>query len=64
MTHRFKIGQPVYFSPASRMQSAARGVYTVTGLLPDNIDGQPEYRIKHHAEGYERAAQEGELSPV
>jgi hypothetical protein len=61
MTHRFKRGDAVYYSPAGRAQSAARGTYTVTALLPEN-DGQPEYRIKHHGEDYERVAQEGELS--
>jgi hypothetical protein len=35
--------------------------YAVTGILPEK-DGQPEYRIKHSSEEFERIAQEGELS--
>ena len=46
-----------------RTLSAPRGAYSVTGLLPEN-DGQPEYRIKHFSEDYERVAQESELSPA
>jgi hypothetical protein len=61
MTHRFKLGEMVHYSPASRIFAAARGTYAVTGLLPEN-DGQPEYRIKHFSEDYERVAQEGEPS--
>ena len=44
------------------MLSAARGTYTVSGLMPA-IDGQqPEYRIKHFSEEFERVALEPELS--
>jgi hypothetical protein len=61
MTHRFTLGEIVQYSPAGRMLSAARGTYAVTGILPEN-EGQPEYRIKHFSEEFERIAQEGELS--
>jgi hypothetical protein len=63
LTQRFKLGETVNNSPASRAQSVARGIYSVTGLLPEH-DGQPNYRIKHFAEDYERVAQESELSAV
>jgi hypothetical protein len=63
MTHRFKLGEMVNYSPSGRTLSAPRGAYSVTGLLPEN-DGQPEYRIKHFSEDYERVAQESELSPA
>jgi hypothetical protein len=62
MTHRFKLGEMVNYSPAGRTLLAPRGAYSVTGILPEK-DGQPEYRIKHFSENYERVAQEGELSP-
>jgi hypothetical protein len=61
MTHRFKLGEMVQYSPAGRTLSAHRGTYAVTGILAEN-DGQPEYRIKHFSADYERVAQEGELS--
>jgi hypothetical protein len=60
-THRFKLGEMVQYSPTGRMQSAPRGSYAVTGILPEN-DGKPEYRIKHFSEDCERVAQEAELS--
>ncbi len=37
-----------------------RGVYIITSLLPG--DRQPQYRIKHPSEEFERVAMEGELS--
>jgi hypothetical protein len=63
MTHRFKRGEVVHYSPARRTLSAPRGAYSVTGILPEN-DGHPEYRIKHSSEDFERIAQEGELFPA
>jgi hypothetical protein len=63
MTHRFKLGEKVQYSPAGRRLSAPTGAYAVTGVLPEK-DGQPEYRIKHFSEDFERVAQEGELSRV
>ena len=62
MSHKFKIGDIVNYRPKDRMLSAARGTYTVSGLMPA-IDGQqPEYRIKHFSEEFERVALEPELS--
>jgi hypothetical protein len=60
---QIQLGETVNYSPASRAQSMARGIYSATGLLPEH-NGQPEYRIKHFAEDYERIAQEAELSAV
>jgi hypothetical protein len=63
MTHSFKLGEVVQYNPSSRRLPAPGGTYAVTGILPEN-DGQPEYRIKHVSEDFERIAQEGELSPA
>ena len=60
MPHKFKIGDTVNYT-ASRAQRSASGVYTVTGRLPGQ-GGQPEYRIKHASEEFERVALENELS--
>ncbi len=43
------------------MLSTARGTYTVTGLMPALQGQQPEYRIKHFSEAFERVALENEL---
>lgn len=58
--HKFKIGQALEFVP-SRMTPAARGVYNVVQLLPEEKDG-PHYRIKNKAEQHERIAHERELT--
>jgi hypothetical protein len=63
MAHRFKLGEIVNYRPADRTQSAARGVYTISGLLPGR-DDQPGYRIKHPSEEHERVALESELSAL
>jgi hypothetical protein len=61
MRHKFKIGSVVNYRPRDRLLSTARGTYTVTGVMPES-DGQPEYRIKHFSEDFERVAFENELS--
>jgi len=58
--HNFKIGQSVLYS-AGYGRGAARGVYTVTQLLPS--EGEDcLYRIKSRAEPYERVVKQSELS--
>ena len=60
MPQKFKIGAVVYYRPADRRHREADGVYIITSLLPG--DGQPQYRIKHPSEDFERVAIENELS--
>jgi hypothetical protein len=62
MPHKFKIGDIVYYRSKDRMLSTARGTYTVTGLMPALEGQQPEYRIKHFSEDFERVALENELT--
>jgi hypothetical protein len=38
------------------------GTYTITSLMPAMEGHQPEYRIKHFSEEFERVAFENELS--
>jgi hypothetical protein len=61
MPHKFKIGDIVEYRPANRAQRGADGVYAITGLMPGQ-EGQPEYRIRHSSEEFERVALENELS--
>jgi hypothetical protein len=62
MSHKFKIGDTVNYYPSDRMHSTARGTYTITGFMPTGGDHQPEYRINHFSEDFERVAVETELS--
>jgi hypothetical protein len=62
LPHKFKIGDIVHYRPKDRMLNTARGTYTVTWLMPALEGQQPEYRIKHFSEDFERVALENELS--
>jgi hypothetical protein len=62
MPHKFNIGSVVNYHPKNRMFNTARGTYTITGLMPGLEGQQPEYRIKHISEDFERVAFESELS--
>jgi hypothetical protein len=44
------------------MLNTARGTYTITGLMPGLEGQQPEYRIKHFSEEFERVGFENELT--
>ena len=56
MPHKFKIGDNLL----SVRPHAQHG--TITGLMPVTDGQQPEYRIKHFSEDFERVALECELS--
>jgi hypothetical protein len=58
MPHKFKIGDTVNYYPSDRMHNTA----VITGLMPVTGGRQPEYRIKHFSEDFERVALECELS--
>jgi hypothetical protein len=62
MPHKFKIGEIVFYRPKQRMLSGSRETYTVTRLMPVPDGQQPEYRIRHFTEEFERVAFENELS--
>ena len=61
MTHKFAVGQSVYYSPAFG-NAASRGTYKVLRLLPIERDNRLAYRIKSLAESFERIAEEHQLS--
>jgi len=61
MTHRFSVGQEVYYNPAFG-NTASRGKYKVLRVLPVENDNRLSYRIKSLAESFERIAEEHQLS--
>jgi hypothetical protein len=60
MTHKFSVGQNVYYSPAFG-NSASRGKYKVIRVLPIE-NNRLAYRIKSLAESFERIAEEFQLT--
>ena len=62
MPHKFKIGAAVYYRPRDRVVGTPRGTYIITGHKPALDGQQPEYRLRHPGEDFERIASESELS--
>jgi hypothetical protein len=60
LTHKYKVGETVYFTASNVSRPAASGTYEVIKLLP--IDGDDcQYRIKSLTEAFERVAKESQL---
>ncbi len=61
MSHKFAIGQTVYFAP-SNAHNAVAGNYEVRHLMPaSDYQIEPRYRIKNLAERHERVVTESDL---
>jgi hypothetical protein len=59
-THKYQVGETVYYTSPSFGRSAATGSYTVVKLLPSEGDDY-QYRIKSTGEAFERVAKESQL---
>jgi hypothetical protein len=59
-THKFEIGQVVYYNAPTFGRAPAPGNFTVVKLLPSEGDEQ-QYRIKSNGEAFERVAKESQL---
>jgi hypothetical protein len=62
MSHKFSIGQRVYFEPKFGNAAAATGAYEVIRLVPLENDNRLCYRIKNLSESFERIVEEHQLS--
>src|SRR5262245_6171904 len=60
LTHKYKVGETVYFTPSNVSRPAASGTYEVIRLLPTDGD-DCQYRIKSTTEAFERVAKESQL---
>jgi hypothetical protein len=59
-THRFRVGQTVFYTSSPISRPGASGSYKVVRLLPS--DGEDyQYRIKNPGEAFERVAKESQL---
>ena len=59
-THKYQIGETVYYTSPTFGRAAATGSYTVVKLLPHEGDDY-QYRIKSSGEAFERVAKESQL---
>jgi hypothetical protein len=59
-THKYRIGQTVFYTSSPISRPGATGSYEVVRLLPS--DGEDyQYRIKNPGEAFERVAKESQL---
>lgn len=59
-SHKYKVGEVVYYTSPSFGRAAATGSYTVVKQLPSEGDDY-QYRIKSSGEAFERVAKESQL---
>jgi hypothetical protein len=62
-THKYQVGEMVYFTSPTFGRAAATGSYTVVKLLPSEGDDY-QYRIKSSGEAFERVAKESQLDRI
>jgi hypothetical protein len=59
-THKFRVGQAVFYTSSPISRPGATGSYKVVRLLPSDGDDY-QYRIKNPGEAFERVAKESQL---
>ena len=59
-THKFAVGQAVYFSP-DLPQEGTKGLFKIVRLLPE-VGNAPQYRVKSETDGHERVVREDQLA--
>jgi hypothetical protein len=59
-THKFQVGQSVFYTSSPISRPGASGSYKVVRLLPSDGDDY-QYRIKNPGEAFERVAKESQL---
>ncbi len=63
MSHKYRVGETVYYTSPTFGRAAATGSYTVVKLLPSEGDDY-QYRIKSSGEAFERVAKESQLDRI
>jgi hypothetical protein len=59
-THKYRVGQTVFYTSSPISRPGASGSYKVVRLLPSDGDDY-QYRIKNPGEAFERVAKESQL---
>jgi hypothetical protein len=62
-SHKYQVGEIVYYTSPTFGRAAATGTYTVVKLLPSESDDY-QYRIKSSGEAFERVAKESQLEKM
>lgn len=62
-SHKYQVGQVVYYTSPTFGRASATGSYTVVKLLPSEGDDY-QYRIKSSGEAFERVAKESQLDKI
>jgi len=62
-SHKYHVGEVVYYTSPTFGRTAATGSYTVVKLLPSEGDDY-QYRIKSSGEAFERVAKESQLDKI
>jgi hypothetical protein len=61
VTHKFAVGQAVFFSP-DRYQEHTKGArFKIVRLLPETANAL-QYRVKSETDGHERVVREDQLA--
>ena len=59
-THKFAVGQALYFSPGIGEENKSKGRYKVVRQLPET-GNMLQYRIKSEMDGQERVVREDQI---
>jgi hypothetical protein len=59
-SHKYRVGQTVFYTSSPISRPGASGSYEVVRLLPSDGDDY-QYRIKNPGEAFERVAKESQL---
>ncbi len=62
-SHKYHVGEVVYYTSPTFGRAAATGSYTVVKLLPSEGEDY-QYRIKSSGEAFERVAKESQLEKI
>ena len=62
-SHKYRVGQTVFYTSSPISRPGASGSYQVVRLLPSDGDDY-QYRIKNPGEAFERVAKESQLDRV
>lgn len=62
--HKFKTGQTLAYTPNGLGAETRAGNYRVVSLMPANIAGEHQYRVKSLFDVHERVVRESQLTAV